>query len=502
MKAFTVESRMIPSKVAYTLYGGILGLHMPFLNIFFMAVGLTASQAGFISGIRFASAAVAGPMWGMLADYTGRRKIIMAAISLGSAFPIFAMPWIAKTIHPNVNYTCTNVTSSFGITHEACEAKMHKEITTLFYVFLAITVFGSIFVMSMPGYVDSIVILVVKSGVKNTSYGAQRIFGSIGFTAANFIGGFVADHYNHPGITHYTGVFLMYLPSCLLLIPVGCYLVGQANWETKKEGEEPEKATHSKKEIVTWENSITRKVFLLIKRFDVSFFATTVFISGLANSLFLSFSFILVRQYMHVSKTKMTFVVATGSMSELLIFPISSFIIKKIGTAPCITLGIFSYFIRFLTMSYANEFWMVVVLQLLHGIGFALSWAAMMEHTHQLVSKEISGTVFNIMCAVFYSFSALVANMIGGVLYDEVGGKELFRYVSGVCGIWTIFMSLYYGAIFFRNKHPHKFDKTVRYKSSQEENVKNKGVVSFDSGFANPLGVMEDESPEVRLETM
>ena len=62
-----------------------------------------------------------------------------------------------------------------------------------FYVFLAIAVFGSMFVMSMPGYVESIVMHAVKSDEWNIYYGAQKLFGPIGFAAANLLAGFSAD---------------------------------------------------------------------------------------------------------------------------------------------------------------------------------------------------------------------------------------------------------------------------------------------------------------------
>jgi len=476
---------MIPSKLAYLLYGAILGLHLPYLVIFCTAVGLTNSQAGFISGLRYGSAALAGPMWGYLADYTGRRKLIMAAISIGSAFPIFAMPWIARSIHPNPNMNCTFLQETNFTTPVTCnEVEREKQVTILFYVILAITMFGSVFVMSMPGYVDSIVIHVAKTGKKEAGFGAQRIFGSIGFTIANFLGGVAADAYNYPGISHYTAVFLMYLPSCLLLIPVGCYLVGQASWEVDKD--EVEANTVSDED----EMGIGKKVLMLFKRFDVSFFMATVFISGLGNSLFLSFSYSLV-EHMHVTKTQQSLIVSAGSVSELAVFPLTSMIIKKIGTAPCITLGIFSYLIRFLSMSYAKVFWVAAMTNLLHCIGFALSWAAMMEHTHKIATPQISGTLFNIMCGMFYNFSAFFANMLGGVLFDKVGGKMLFRYVAALCGIWTVFLLIFYGWQHVQNKKVYISENSMQYNASQG----NTGV----TGVENPVRVKDDEAPGEKL---
>ena len=492
---FSTNIRMLPAKFACTLFGGILGLHIPFLNIFLTSVGLSTGQAGFISGIRYVASSISGPLWGMLADYTGRRKLIMVFLCLGSAFPIFTMPWIANAIYPLVNNdTCVsqrNITNNtlLTITNKECEEERHDKLKTLFYVLLAIVVFGSMFVMFMPVYVDAIVMSVVKTDENNASYGAQRNFASLGFSMFTFLGGWAADKYKYPGMSHYTAVFYMYVPLCLLLIPVGCYLVEQRkkgeeeivreNMETKRRTKQIDRGASS------WENSISKKVLILFKKFDVVFFMITVFINGLANNLFVSFSLLLVQDTMNVSKTEMTLITVTGTLSELLIFPITSKLIKKLGgTSPCIIIGTFSYFIRFLSMSYVSTFWIIVLLQMLHGIGFALTWAAMMEYTHKISPKDIVLTMFGILNCLYFSFSGIIGNMVGGIVYETYSGRILFRSVAAICGVWTGLMVIYYGAKYLKKRRSCLV--------SENENGDATGYVTFDMGIANPMEVLED----------
>ena len=134
---------------------------------------------------------------------------------------------------------------------------------------------------------------VVKTGPTESSYGAQRIFGSLGFSLASFVSGVCADHFEVVGMrwkhfhynkfsvlmwwifsvdqrfwyeiqlcdfnifstfviqlilgqryyetytiqffcSRYTAVFLLYLPCTVLLIPFGVYLVGQTRWNDTK----------------------------------------------------------------------------------------------------------------------------------------------------------------------------------------------------------------------------------------------------------------------------
>ena len=473
---FTIDRRMIPSKLFYILSNGLIACHTPFLNIFFISVGLTASQAGFISGIRFVSSALAGPVWGILADYTGRRKIIVVALCLGSLVSFFPMPWIARVIHPQVKYMLHNSTrnSSFQMTNDGIGAGKHTEITTLFYVFLAITVFGSMFVMSLPGYVESMVMKVVKSEGRNTKYGAQRLFASAGFAAGNLLAGFAADHYNHPRMTNYTAVFYLYLPICLLLIPAGSYVVNQGNWEMVNGVEDMEKITDTPDRKVgktNTEDSISKNVFLALKRIDVLILLMTVFISGLGTSIMVSFSYILLREEMNISKTRMTFVFATECVANVVTFLSSSKIIKKMGTIACIIIGMLLSFVRLLSISYSTKLWQVALIQLFYGFGFALSWSAIMEHTHKVTPKEIHVTMVNIVCTIYLSISAIVGNMAGGVLYDTFGGRILFRYSGALCGAWTIFMIMYYGGKYFKDKHSSEFEINTRCQPCHHENV-------------------------------
>ena len=221
----------------------------------------------------------------------------------------------------------------------------------------------------------------------------------------------------------------------------------------------------------------------------------TVFINGLAYNLFLSFSLLLVQDTMHVSKIEMTLITVTGTLSEILIFPITSKLIKKLGgTSPCIIIWTFSYFIRFLSMSYVSTFWIIVLLQMLHGIGFALTWSAMMEHIHRISPKDIVVTMFGILCGISFSFSAMIGNMVGGIVYETYNGRILFRSVAFVCGVWTGLMVIYYVAKNLKNRRSSKQDNS--------ENEDDNTIITFNMGILNPLEVVENMSPEKGLETV
>merc|ERR1712072_741995 len=104
---------------------------------------------------------------------------------------------------------------------------------------------------------------------------------------------------------------------------------------------------------------------------------------------------------MGAKKVLMTISMAVGGSSSVILFPFSSQIIRRMGgPIPCIVVGIFSYFVRYMVMAYAVVPWQMISIQLLQGFGYALSWASIIEHTHTISPKQISTTMIAIVGSI------------------------------------------------------------------------------------------------------
>lgn len=501
---FTINWRMIPAKVSFLLYGGILGSHIPFLTVFFTSVGLSTSQAGFINGIRYVPATIAGPLWGLLADYTQRRKMIHVLLCVGSAIPIFMMPFVSYWIRPLLpaavhshNNSSFTVSMHSNLSHHLSmrnivnfgyEPVDDSSITTLFYALLVIMMFGSIFVGPLPGYIDSVVMKVCKTSNDGSTYGAQRIYGSIGFSLASLICGISADYFKIPFMSRYTSVFCIYLPYTVLLIPFGYHLVGQARWDMDALDEDndesellvssvgvertAERYTSSGKitpkqhkttpkggekdvcdKMKSDDKSMSSQLKSLFCQFDVIFFMLTALVSGNACSIYQSYAPLLAKDVLHATETEMGLLFVIATISEVVVFPFTLKLMNFFGgTSFAMTLGIFSYFVRFLIMSHTTQLWLMLLVQTLHAFGFALTWAAMMEYLHQNTPKEILLTMFLIFQSTHFGVAALLANIVGGIMYQDYGGQMLFMGKGIICGVWSFLMLIYYGRKYLKQR--------------------------------------------------
>ena len=624
-----VNIHMLRTKVTFLFWGGLVGTYQVYINPFFLSVGLSASQAGLITGMTFLSSSIAGPLWGMLTDYTGRRKLILVLLCLGSASSILSLPWVASSLVNNLNNSSCdhnyNISNNSRIISDCLPTE--QDTIALFRVFLSVMVFGSIFFNTLPNYIEAIVLNVVNESKSKATFGGQRIFGSIGSCIAIYLTGVAVDNYQFAGMSRYSVVVVVYLPFVVILLPMCCYLIGQTSFEGKNKGvtiNEGSKVVCLNNKVVEFEDSdikvteaedldnklieaedldnklieaedldhklieaedldnklieaedldnklieaedldnklieaedldnklieavdmdnkfieavdmdnkfieavdmdnkfieavdmdnkfieavdmdnkfieavdmdnkfieavdmdhklieaedtdnklikaddlankvietdnvsITKHLYTMFRQFEVSFFMFTVLISGLASNLFIYFSVFLINEQMEISKTKMSMILITSSVSSILMFPFSGRIIRFIG-GPffAISLGLFSYCARYIAMSYITMYWIMVSIQALNCTCFALVWSAMMEHVNAISPRKIKVTMILILQSVHFGISPLLINFVGGTLYETFDGKTLFRFSGILCGVWGVLLIVHAGRKHYRNK--------------------------------------------------
>ena len=95
-------------------------------------------------------------------------------------------------------------------------------------------------------------------------------------------------------------------------------------------------------------------------------------------------------------------------------------------------------------MSFDISFGVFVGLQTLSSLGFALAFAAMMEHCHVITPEPIRVSMNTIMTTLFFIVSNFVANVVGAKIYELHGGRMLFLLQALLCGVWTLVIVVHY----------------------------------------------------------
>ena len=74
-RRMVVDMEMVTAKITYFLTGGYFGAISPYLNVFFISLGLSTKHAGLISGISLAVGSCFNPVWISIADASRQRKV-------------------------------------------------------------------------------------------------------------------------------------------------------------------------------------------------------------------------------------------------------------------------------------------------------------------------------------------------------------------------------------------------------------------------------------------
>ncbi|MFC5700445.1 MFS transporter [Cohnella faecalis] len=129
------------------------------------------------------------------------------------------------------------------------------------------------------------------------------------------------------------------------------------------------------------------------------------------------------------------FLIGTASLasavSEMPIF----FLLAKYGQRfkelPLLAIASIMYVVRLSLLSFADEPWMFVALQMMHSVTFGIFYITALRYLLTLVPDEYRSSGQALFTVVWSGIAGLVAGLLGGWLYDSAGLSFVYRI--GAC---------------------------------------------------------------------
>ena len=143
----------------YCLYFGVLGIFLPFFNLYCDHLGFSGFRIGILSAMRSVALVLFPPFWGALADRLNARRPIYILCSLCSA-----LIWMLYLF------------------------------TVDFWPMLVITIFYGMFYSPIISFLEAFTMDIL--GKEKKSYGRIRVWGSISFIVAVLVLGKIIDWYS------------------------------------------------------------------------------------------------------------------------------------------------------------------------------------------------------------------------------------------------------------------------------------------------------------------
>ncbi|XP_063964639.1 major facilitator superfamily domain-containing protein 6-like [Lytechinus pictus] len=311
----------------------------------------------------------------------------------------------------------------------------------IFVIMFLICVIGKMFQGSAETLIDTFTITLIdeyKETGQNFQYGRQRMFASIAYGALAPLSGIAVSAYTaaHPN------AFNLYLPAFVLFVTLfalcaaSVYLIPiRVKQRTTK--------------------SLARDAKDVLLKPKVIVFFTVMLSMGIMFAFFETYLFLFLAE-IDGKATVMGLCLTVSCASEVVLMTYASKIREKIGHRTVLGIALIGFTLRSIGYSLLQNPWTVLPIELLHGITHGSMWPTAVFFIHQTSPPELAATMQSLTFSTFFGLGKGVGIILGGVIYDNFGARNLFR---GSAILSFVTLVLYYVIDIILDKRERFHDK-------------------------------------------
>lgn len=362
---------LLITKVYYLLYFAAIGTITPFLNVYLEKNGLSGAQIGWISSLPPLIALVANPFWSALAD---RWQIHRTILTL--------LPLVA------------GLTSLLFLT------------SVQFWPVLCFIVTMTFFRNPVSPLVDSAAVSLAKQS--GTTYGRQRLWGSLGFATVSYVMGRLISADN---------LTLAFWTHALILI-LGCTLLG---WLLPVQ-------SHSQ------HVNLLAGLRILAGRRSYLGFLLAVILFGFAMSSYLTFLSLHMLD-LGGSATQLGLMWLTMGGIEVPIMYFGARSIERYGYRRILQLSFSGFLIGWTAMAFAPSPFLLILNVLWIATCFSCYWVSVVNYADQSAPPGLNATTQAILGAAQSGLGWSLGAIAAGYLWDAAGATAVFLVAAGAVGL-------------------------------------------------------------------
>jgi MFS family permease len=347
-------------------YFAALGFVIPFLPLLLQRSNLTYAEIGIIYMIGSVFPILLQTLWGTLADKIGRRIIIILA-TIAAA--------IISGLYPHA--------SSFI---------QFLLLGLLWYTFLAVaTTVTPALAMDIAG-----------PATVGKRFGRYRISGSIGWIASTATSGLIAENWGIQTI--------FYLAAILYLLSAIFIQISIKDQPTRKN----EADAHG-----------NLRSFVRNKNFVI--FLTTIFMANISGATFISFLSLYMKK-LGGSDTLIGWAFSLAAVTEIPCMVYLGALSDKIGRKPLLVVALFSYPLRLFLYTVVSQPYLILPIQLLHGLTFGVSYVASIAFVSD-ITLESRGAALGLYNTASSAGSA-TGSALAGVIANNYGLIYMYQFMT------------------------------------------------------------------------
>lgn len=248
-------------------------------------------------------------------------------------------------------------------------------------------------------------------------YGSQRLWGAIGWGIAGPVAGRLTETFGLSFSFYGYLTLAAFALLAVLRLPIHSAAPRSAYWNGLR------KLLADRR----W------YVFLLI-----------VFLSGIGFNVVHSFLFLHMSN-LDASNTTMGLALTVATISEVPVLFFSGFMLRRWGMRGLMLASLAFYVFRAFGLAFASEPWHVLLLQLTHGLTFSAMLVAGVSFASQMAPPGLGATAQGVFSSTMTGFGGITGALVGGVLFQQFGGKGLYAASGAVVLIGLLLFVLFQG---------------------------------------------------------
>ena len=266
----------------------------------------------------------------------------------------------------------------------ALPKKTHTQLSATFWQFFILYMLANIALSPILPLNDAITYDILGEEGRSR-WGFQRLWGTIGFGIFAVVSGFAMDMYVAKTHHMYAASFYIYGILNVISAVVGWQFTISDNIHC---------------------NALLKNVGQLVKNFEIVGFLVVMFIFGSYFGVNESFLFWHLQE-LGAPQTLLGISLATTCIIEVPMLAVSGYIINRIGHVTCIYLCFVAYVVRFLGYSFLGNPWFCILVDLTHGLTFALMWSAATQYASIITPPGMSATLQGLLSGIHFGFGKL-----------------------------------------------------------------------------------------------
>lgn len=344
----------------------VYGMHVPFMPLWLKWKGLSAGEISAIMAAPFFLRVAITPAVALFADRTGAHRAVMVRLAWAALILVLALSQ-APPFWPLL---------AAAVSLIICNATLMPLAETM-------TVAG----MREAGF----------------DYGRVRLWGSLTFIAASFLGGLIIDRTGAGA-----GVWLVAL-GCVMTV-MATHLLPRVRAEV---------ATLGAATSPLWQAAEPRQL-LSSKPFAI--FLVAAGSVQAAHATFLTYG-TLIWQGQGMSAGLCGALWAIAVLAEVFFFAYSGALMQRFGPANLLLAAAGLSVLRWAAMAFDPPLVLLVPLQMLHAITYGASHAAAIHFIHQTVPLNLQGSAQALYATMAAGLAMFISTLAAGWLYASAGSK-------------------------------------------------------------------------------